>query len=52
MIQNFVGLSALDGYIACGSETNEVKPFNLNRNINLKNTFYHRIVLWHSLPYI
>ncbi|KAG6735741.1 hypothetical protein POTOM_061597 [Populus tomentosa] len=50
--KNFVGLSALDGYIACGSETNEVKPFNLNRNINLKNTFYHRIVLWYSLPYI
>lgn len=23
-MQNFVGLSVLDGYIACGSETNEV----------------------------
>lgn len=24
IFQNFVGLSVLDGYIACGSETNEV----------------------------
>lgn len=24
LLQNFVGLSAADGYIACGSETNEV----------------------------
>ena len=23
-MQNFVGLSVMDGYIACGSETNEV----------------------------
>lgn len=27
--QNFVGLSVLDGYIACGSETNEVQLFNI-----------------------
>ena len=25
LAQNFVGLSVLDGYIVCGSETNEVK---------------------------
>jgi len=24
LLQNFVGLSVLDGYIACGSESNEV----------------------------
>ena len=24
LLQNFVGLSVADGYIACGSETNEV----------------------------
>lgn len=30
IFQNFVGLSVSDGYIACGSETNEVLFFNLS----------------------
>lgn len=28
MLQNFVGLSVSDGYITCGSETNEVSSFS------------------------
>lgn len=31
--QNFVGLTVLDGYIACGSETNEVNMFNHKKQV-------------------
>ena len=36
LLQNFVGLSVSDGYIATGSETNEVKRVNAKQS-SLKN---------------
>lgn len=51
LAQNFVGLSVSDGYIACGSETNEVNLFNYNFKMTLYYSFqvYERLDWAHNL---
>ena len=44
LVQNFIGLSALDGYIACGSETNEVRPFRGCLILCFKSVFEKKII--------